>query len=130
MIAAQSIWRKSFSLVFHIGSHVTRQRTENRYAASSACSRVALPRKTWTPPPIQAFSAKPANSMKTKPMAKAVVRQLEPLLTIDDVARVCKVSVKTVRRWIESGELRAAKLGAQWRIRPKDLELFIADRVR
>jgi excisionase family DNA binding protein len=68
--------------------------------------------------------------MKTKPMAKAVVRQLEPLLTIDDVARVCKVSVKTVRRWIESAELRAAKLGAQWRIRPKDLELFIADRVR
>jgi len=33
-------------------------------------------------------------------------------------------------RWIESGELRAAKLGAQWRTRPKDLELFIADRVR
>ena len=63
-------------------------------------------------------------------MAKAVARQLEPLLTIDDVARVCKVSVKTVRRWIESGELRAAKLGAQWRTRPKDLELFIADRVR
>ena len=63
-------------------------------------------------------------------MAKAAVCQLEPLLTIDDVARVCKVSVKTVRRWIESGVLRAAKLGAQWRIRPKDLELFIADRVR
>ena len=103
---------------------------QNRYAASSACSRVVLPGKPWTPPPIQGFSAKPANSMKTKPMAKAAVRQLEPLLTIDDVARACKVSVKTVRRWIESGELRAAKLGAQWRIRPKDLELFIADRVR
>ena len=52
---------------------------------ATPCRRegVALPKKTWTPPPIQGFSAKPANSMKTKPMAKAVVRQLEPLLTID-----------------------------------------------
>ena len=109
---------------------IARSELQNRYAASFSCLRVVLPKKPWTPPPIQGFSAKPANSKKTKPMAKAVTRQLEPLLTIDDVARACKVSVKTVRRWIESGELRAAKLGAQWRIRPKDLELFIADRVR
>ncbi|MGY9106705.1 MAG: helix-turn-helix domain-containing protein [Alphaproteobacteria bacterium] len=47
-----------------------------------------------------------------------------------DVATICQVSTKTVRRWIDSGVLRAAKLGMQWRIRPKDLELFVADRLQ
>ncbi|MDE0780032.1 MAG: helix-turn-helix domain-containing protein, partial [Alphaproteobacteria bacterium] len=36
---------------------------------------------------------------------------------------------KTVRRWIKTGELTAAKLGAQWRIRPRDLDLFIHERM-
>ena len=55
---------------------------------------------------------------------------LETLLTIEDVATLCRVSEKTVRRWITTGELPAAKLGAQWRIRPRDLELFIRERVK
>lgn len=53
----------------------------------------------------------------------------ETLLTIEDVANLCRVSEKTVRRWIDAGDLAAAKLGAQWRIRPRDLELFIRERV-
>jgi excisionase family DNA binding protein len=53
----------------------------------------------------------------------------EQLLTIDDVAPLCRVSSKTVRRWIKTGELTAAKLGAQWRIRPRDLDLFIHERM-
>ncbi len=52
---------------------------------------------------------------------------LEPLLTIKDVAEVCVVSTKTVRRWIQSGELPAIRLGRQWRIVPKDLARFIRD---
>ncbi len=51
------------------------------------------------------------------------------LLTIDDVAALCRVSSKTVRRWIKTRELAAAKLGAQWRIRPRDLDLFIHERM-
>ena len=51
------------------------------------------------------------------------------LLTIDDVAALCQVSSKTVRRWIKTRELTAAKLGSQWRIRPRDLDLFIKDRL-
>ena len=51
------------------------------------------------------------------------------LLTIDDVAALCQVSSKTVRRWIKTRELTAAKLGAQWRIRPRDLDLFVRDRL-
>jgi excisionase family DNA binding protein len=61
-------------------------------------------------------------SKTTKPVPKQ-------LLTIDDVAALCRVSTKTVRRWIKTRELTAAKLGAQWRIRPRDLDLFIHERM-
>ena len=63
-------------------------------------------------------------------MSGHITRHVEPLLTIGDVATICQVSTKTVRPWIDSGVLRAAKLEMQWRIRPKDLELFVADRLQ
>ncbi len=56
-------------------------------------------------------------------------RHPEPLMDIPDTARICGVSEKTIRRWISGGELPAAKLGNQWRIRPKDLDDFIRDRL-
>lgn len=54
---------------------------------------------------------------------------LEQLFDIPTAALVCRVSEKTMRRWISAGELPAAKLGNQWRIRPRDLEDFIRDRL-
>jgi excisionase family DNA binding protein len=62
-------------------------------------------------------------------MAKDRSDNFEPMLTIEDVADFCQVSSKTVRRWINAGDLPAAKLGAQWRIRPRDLDLLIRDRL-
>jgi excisionase family DNA binding protein len=62
-------------------------------------------------------------------MSKTTKPVPEQLLTIDDVAALCRVSTKTVRRWIKTRELTAAKLGAQWRIRPRDLDLFIHERM-
>ncbi len=56
-------------------------------------------------------------------------KAMEPLLTIPEVADLLKVSVKTVRRSIEAGDLPAAKLGAQWRIRPRDLDDYVRDRL-
>lgn len=53
----------------------------------------------------------------------------EPMLDISDVADVCRVSEKTVRRWIKAGDLPAAKLGGQWRIRNRDLNAFVIDRM-
>jgi excisionase family DNA binding protein len=53
----------------------------------------------------------------------------ERLLTIPETANQLQVSVKTIRRWIGAGDLAAAKLGAQWRIRPRDLEHFVRDRL-
>lgn len=47
------------------------------------------------------------------------------LLTIQEAATYLHVSIKTVRRFIECGKLKASKIGAQWRIHPKDLkEMF------
>jgi|AP95_1055475.scaffolds.fasta_scaffold760335_1 excisionase family DNA binding protein len=51
--------------------------------------------------------------------------ELAPLLTIPDVADYCRVSTKTIRRWITANDLVAIKLGNQWRITPNDLDRFI-----
>ena len=50
------------------------------------------------------------------------------LLTIQDIAGRCQVATKTVRRWIDSGEMTAFKLGRQWRISEQDLKLFLRER--
>ena len=54
---------------------------------------------------------------------------LERLGDIATAAEFLRVSEKTVRRWIRSGELPAAKLGGQWRIRPVDLSDFVGQRL-
>jgi excisionase family DNA binding protein len=51
------------------------------------------------------------------------------MLDIVDVAEACRVSDKTVRRWIEAGDLPAARLGNQWRIFPRDLNRFVLERM-
>lgn len=53
----------------------------------------------------------------------------EPMLDIIDVAEACRVSEKTVRRWIKAGDLPAALLGNQWRIFPRDLSSFVLERI-
>lgn len=53
----------------------------------------------------------------------------ERLMTIPDAAEFLRVSTKTIRRWISRGDLPAAKLGLQWRIRPQDLQRFVRDRL-
>ena len=51
--------------------------------------------------------------------------RLPELLTIDEVAERLKVSTKTVRRWIERGELRIYRLGGQIRVSEEDLLAFL-----
>ena len=51
-----------------------------------------------------------------------------PLLTISEVAEVCRVSTRTVRRWIKRGEMAAHRLGRQVRISEKDLKIFLRER--
>ncbi len=63
-------------------------------------------------------------------MTETQARRPEQLFAIPDVARTCRLSEKTVRRLIKAGQLPAARLGGQWRIRPRDLEDFIRDRLQ
>ncbi len=51
-----------------------------------------------------------------------------PLLTIADIARRAKSSHKSVRRWIERGDLAAYKVGGCWRISEDDYAEFLAER--
>lgn len=54
--------------------------------------------------------------------------QGEDWLTTDEIARDLKVNVKTVRNWINSGELAAIDVGGEYRIYRKDYEDFISRR--
>ena len=51
--------------------------------------------------------------------------RLPDFLTIDEIAQRLKVSTKTVRRWIDRGELRVYRLGGQIRVSEEDLFLFM-----
>ena len=50
------------------------------------------------------------------------------MLTIKEVAERLDVSVFTVRRLIQRGQLPAAKIGNQWRVEQDALELYIKSR--
>lgn len=53
---------------------------------------------------------------------------LTRLLSLHQVADLLQVSAKTVRRWIEAGDLPVHRLGRQPRISAIDLEDFLKSR--
>ena len=52
------------------------------------------------------------------------------MLGVAAVATLLKISTKTVRRWIQRGELRVHDLGRQLRISEDDLAAFLNQRRR
>ena len=50
----------------------------------------------------------------------------DKLLTIEEVAEILRVSSRSVNRYIESGRLKASKLGV-WRIKRSDLDRFLEE---
>jgi excisionase family DNA binding protein len=52
------------------------------------------------------------------------------LWTVSEVARRCGLSEKAVRRAIDDGELRASKLRSRLRIKPEDVNVWIAESSR
>jgi len=48
----------------------------------------------------------------------------DKLLTIKEVAKILRVSERSVNRYIEAGKLKASKIG-QWRIKQDDLSIFL-----
>ena len=49
-------------------------------------------------------------------------------LTVAEVAEQLRVSTMTVYRLIHSGDLAAARIGKSYRLRPADLDAFLAQR--
>ncbi|MBU1164657.1 helix-turn-helix domain-containing protein [Patescibacteria group bacterium] len=48
------------------------------------------------------------------------------IYTLEEVAQVFKVSLRTVYRWVESGQLKSSKLGRKtYRVFEKDLVDFM-----
>ena len=54
--------------------------------------------------------------------------QQEDMLTVEEVAKELRVDQKTVRRWIQRGELVAIDIGREYRIRRSSLNDFISRR--
>ena len=54
--------------------------------------------------------------------------QRQRLLSIKDAAEFLGVSTKTVERRIKARELKAHRLGRQWRIAPEHLDQYLAMR--
>ena len=52
----------------------------------------------------------------------------EEMLTTDEVAKILRVNVKTVRNWIATGELVALDIGNEYRISRTNLNRFIEKR--
>ena len=50
----------------------------------------------------------------------------DKLLTIEEVAEILRVSSRSVNRYIDSGRLKASKLGV-WRIKQSDLDKFLEE---
>jgi excisionase family DNA binding protein len=65
-------------------------------------------------------------------IAKELPRSVKvaPLLTLDEVASVLKVSVRTSQRMIALGALVATKIGRSVRVQPQDLAEFMGRRRR
>jgi len=55
------------------------------------------------------------------------LKGLEPLLSIDDVARLLRVSESSVYRLVRSGELARVKVGGRTLFEPRAVRAFIAD---
>lgn len=50
----------------------------------------------------------------------------DELLTIEEVAKILRVSTRTIVRYIENGRLKASKIGV-WRIRRLDINSFLEE---
>lgn len=48
------------------------------------------------------------------------------LLTVEEVAKILKVSKRTVYRWVESGDLKVARIGRKtYRVFESDVKKFV-----
>lgn len=49
----------------------------------------------------------------------------EILYTVEQIADKLQVDLETVRIWLRAGKLKGIKVGRLWRVRERDLEVFL-----
>src|SRR5439155_7360026 len=77
--------------------------------------------------------SRPVAALRWQPMAGIDGRdetRLEPLLSIEDVAGVLRISERGVYRLLGRGELTSVKVGNRTLIEPEDVRQFIASQRR
>jgi excisionase family DNA binding protein len=57
------------------------------------------------------------------------VWDLADLFTADQLAQMLEMHPRTIRRYIRENQLKASKVGGEWRIRKEDAEMFIGGRL-
>jgi len=60
------------------------------------------------------------------PKEPGQTEELDTFLTPQEVSEMLRVSIYTVRRWINEGRLPAYKFGRVWRIRSADFEVWLS----
>lgn len=59
-------------------------------------------------------------------MPKKDIPESLQIYTLQEVAEILKVNVRTIHRYLESGQLEAIKMGGrQWRVTKEALERFL-----
>ena len=60
--------------------------------------------------------------------AMAIDKNIDPMLTASDVARLLNVHLNTVRRWSNQGVLKAYRIGSRGdrRFRQEDIQYFLS----
>ena len=53
----------------------------------------------------------------------------EPLLTVPEAARRCRLSARSMWRYVSSRDLKIVRLGRSVRIQASDLDAFIKERL-
>jgi len=51
------------------------------------------------------------------------------LLTVDQFAQMLDMHPRTIRRYIRDNQLKATKVGGEWRIRKEDAEMFMGSKL-
>lgn len=64
-------------------------------------------------------------STATTASGKTRPGNIEPHYTAQEVAETLAVRPRTVRTWIEQGEIKAVKLHRQWRIPASEIHRFL-----
>ncbi len=76
-------------------------------------------------PAVRSADAGPFSPLRKDPAMALSPSRLAPLLTIPATAEKLGVSVRSVRRMIDAGELHVHRLGRSIRISEEDIHLFL-----